>query len=117
MNPPRSSTTNLNEQVVEIVTRLQQMAEDIAEIKALILQVEQRVRTLEQSDTGTHPMLDSKISAAWRKIDEHDRSIERLGEAIVEIKQTNKIMAWVGGGTIGSAVLVYITTQLLNMVK
>ena len=99
-----------------------QMREGIGEIKVTLKSIDERVRALENNEAGAHPLIDSRIDAAWRKLDEHDKRITTLTDTVIEMKQTdaqlqhtNKLLAWLGG-LLGSAVVLWLIGQILSLV-
>jgi uncharacterized protein YoxC len=109
----------LQRQIVEISTRLQRMSEDIGEIKNILAQIDQRVRALEQSDAGRHPVIIARVDAAWRKIDEHDARIQSvetaintISLAIESLKQPVRIATWVAV-VVGGAIITWIVSRWL----
>jgi chromosome segregation ATPase len=99
-----------------------QMREGIGEIKVTLKSIDERVRALENNEAGAHPLIDSRIDAAWRKLDEHDKRITTLTDTVIEMKQTdaqlqhtNKLLAWLGG-LLGSAVVLWLVGQILSLV-
>ena len=99
-----------------------QMREGIGEIKVTLKSIDERVRALENNEAGAHPLIDSRIDAAWRKLDEHDKRITTLTDTVIEMKQTdaqlqhtNKLLARLGG-LLGSAVVLWLVGQILSLV-
>ena len=99
-----------------------QMREGIGEIKVTLKSIDERVRALENNEAGAHPLIDGRIDAAWRKLDEHDKRITTLTDTVIEMKQTdaqlqhtNKLLAWLGG-LLGSAVVLWLVGQILSLV-
>ena len=74
------------------------------------------MRKLENNEAGAHPLMESKIDAAWRKIDEHEKRLEMLTQVVNKLDQSNRLMAWLGG-ILGSTVLIWLVTQILGVVK
>lgn len=110
------SNTQLQNQITQIASRIDRMAEDINEIKAMLERLDARIRALENSDASAHPLMQSRLDAAWRAIDVHESRIKRLEEVVSELRQANKLLAWVGA-LLGSTVLVWLITQLLQVIK
>lgn len=75
-----------------------------------------RLGDLERREAGCQPLLQSRIDAAWRKIDDHEKKIEELTAIVVELRQANRILTWLGGVS-GSAVVVWVIAQILGLVK
>jgi len=112
----RVSNLSLQKQIELIDTRLSQLCEGIGEIKAMLQNIEARVRKLETEEAGMHPVIETRISAAWRRLDEHEQKLASLTTAIVRLEQANRVLSWIGG-ILGSTVIVWLITQLLRVVK
>ncbi|GIV86616.1 MAG: hypothetical protein KatS3mg054_0645 [Chloroflexus sp.] len=112
----RVSNTSLQRQIAELTTRVNRIAEDVTEIKQMLKAVEERVRALENQEAGSHPIMESRIDAAWRKLEDHDRRIDNLAQIVARLDHSNKLMAWLGG-ILGSTVLIWLVTQILEVVK
>lgn len=112
----RVTNLSLQRQISEFSGRLDQVARDVAEIKAMMRAVEERVRALENHEAGSHPLMESRIDAAWRKIEEHDRRVKAIEEVVSRLDHSNRLMAWLGG-ILGSTVLIWLVTQILQVVK
>lgn len=112
----RVSNHELQRQISDLTTRLEQIGRDVAEIKAMVRALEERVRHIENNEAGAHPIMESRIDAAWRKIEEHDKRIEVINQAIARLEQTNRMLAWLGG-ILGSTVLIWLVTQILGVIR
>lgn len=112
----RVSNLSLQKQITEFATRLDQVAKDVTEIKSMLKAIEERVRALENHEAGAHPIMESRIDAAWRKLEEHDRKIDNLTMIVSRLDHSNRLMAWLGG-ILGSTVLIWLVTQILQAVK
>jgi len=111
----RVSNMALQRQITEFATRMEQVARDVAEIKQMLHGIEERVRALETHEAGSHPLMENRIDAAWRKIEEHDRRIKTLEDMVVKLDHSNRLLSWLGG-ILGSTVIVWLVTQILQMV-
>lgn len=109
----RVSNNSLQRQISALSTRLDQVAADVSEIKIMLKDIEARVRKLETYEAGAHPLMENKIDAAWRKLEEHDRRIDNLTNIVAKLDQSNRLMAWLGG-ILGSTVLIWLVTQILG---
>jgi chromosome segregation ATPase len=112
----RVSNSSLQNQITQIATRLDRMAEDIQAIKTMLERMDERIRTLENSDAAAHPLLQSRVDAAWRVIDVHEAKINELTATVSELRQANRLLAWLSG-IIGSTVIVWIVTQILGVIR
>lgn len=118
MNPTEERVSNLSlqRQISDLTARLDQVARDVAEIKLTLKAIEERVRALENHEAGAHPLMESRIDAAWRKLEEHDKRIDTLSQVISRLDHSNRLIAWLGG-ILGSTVLIWLVTQILQVIK
>lgn len=86
-----------------------------AELKALLQGQEQRIRGIEQREAGCHPVLESRIDAAWRKLDQHEVDIKSITETLQTLRQTNRILSWIGG-LAGGAVILWVLNAVLGLI-
>jgi len=110
------SNLSLRRQISDFTARFDQVARDIGEIKQMLRAVEERVRALENHEAGAHPLMENRIDAAWRKLEEHDKKIDNLTQIVSRLDHSNRLMAWLGG-ILGSTVLIWLITQILQVVK
>ena len=113
MTPPNASQTALQQQITALGDRMEQ---GFAKLETIMTGVEGRVRGLEQREAGCQPIISSRLDAAWKTIDEHTAEIKRLSDAILELKQTNKILTWLGG-LMGGATVLWLLGNLLGLIK
>ena len=70
-------------------------------LDASIRAIDERLRQAENREAGSHPIITSRLDAAWRKIDEHERELAELKTDIQELthsaKQLTKILSWILG--------------------
>ena len=118
MNPTEERVSNLSlqRQISELTARFDQVARDISEIKQMLRAIEERVRALENHEAGAHPLMENRIDAAWRKLEENDKKIDHLTQIVSRLDHSNRLMAWLGG-ILGSTVLIWLVTQILGVVK
>lgn len=112
----RVTNAALQSQIASILTRLDRMSDDISSIKAMLERMDERIRQLENSNASAHPLMQSRIDAAWQTLDEHESRIKRLEEISAELKHANKIIAWIGA-LLGSTVISWIVLQLLQVLR
>jgi len=106
----------LQRQIIELTGRVNQIACGIDDIKDMLKHMEERIRRLENNEASTHPLMESKIDAAWRKIDDHEKRLETLTQVVNKLDQSNRLMAWLGG-ILGSTVAIWLITQVLGLIK
>jgi predicted RNase H-like nuclease (RuvC/YqgF family) len=112
----RVSNLSLQKQITSFATRLDQVAKDVTEIKSMLKAIEERVRALENHEAGVYPLMENRIDAAWRKIEEHDKRLDALNQVVSRLDHSNRLMAWLGG-ILGSTVLIWLVTQILQVAK
>ena len=99
----------------DLASRLERVAQDISEIKAMFAQLEKRIRELETQEAGAHPVLEARIDGAAREIKAHEEKLERLTSIVLRLEHSNRIMTWLAS-ILGSTVLVWVITQLLGLI-
>lgn len=112
----RVSNLSLQRQISDLTARLDQVARDVAEIKVTLKAIEDRVRALENHEAGAHPLMESRIDAAWRKLEEHDKRIDALNQVVMRLDHSNKLIVWLGS-ILASTVLVWLISQILGVIK
>jgi hypothetical protein len=113
MTPAASGQTALQQQITALGERMEQ---GFTKLESIMTGVEGRVRGLEQREAGCQPIITQRLDAAWKTIDEHTGEIKRLSDAILELRQTNKILTWLGG-LIGGATLLWLVSNLLGLIQ
>lgn len=83
------------------------------EIRAALRDIDGRLRALEQSEAGTHPLINARLDAAWRKIESHETRIKNAEEQILGLREANRLLTWIGG-ILGSTVIVWLMMQVLD---
>ena len=112
----RVSNLTIQRQIGALDMRLSQLCQDMGEIKTMLKTIEDRVRALETAEAGSHPLMESRIDAAWRKLEEHDKRIDSISASILRLEQSNRALTWLGG-VLGSTVLIWLITQVLGVIK
>lgn len=113
------TTVNMQSQINLLSETMQR---GFQELKELLQSIEQRVRTIETSEARCQPMVFSKIDAAWRKIDEHEvklngheRKLAEINDLLQSLRQTNKILTWLGV-VLGGTALIWLVNSFLELV-
>lgn len=109
---PTSPTAALQDQINKLGER---MDRGFSELKEIMTGVEGRVRGLENREAGCQPMVNSRLDAVWKRVDEHDADLKTMKETIAALKHTNTILSWLGG-ILGSALLLWLIGQLLGLI-
>jgi predicted RNase H-like nuclease (RuvC/YqgF family) len=111
----RVSNAILQRRIIELATRMEQVARDVSEIKQMLHEIEERVRKLETSEAGSKPLLESRLDAAWRKIEEHEHRMKALEDMVLRLEHSNRLLSWLGG-ILGSTVIIWLVMQILQVV-
>lgn len=84
------------------------MEKGFAELKTIMTGVEQRLRNVETSEAGSHPIINDRIDNAWIEIKKHADDIKRLDDMVDGLAQTNNILKWLLGviTAIGTATMI-----------
>jgi len=77
MTPARVDNSVLQSQIDNIGSR---MDKGFDELKSMLGGYDSRLRNLEQSEAGSRPVLESRIDAAWRRLDEHGTAIQDVAK-------------------------------------
>jgi chromosome segregation ATPase len=107
------SNLSLQKQMEDLSTQLRQ---DIGEIKTTLKAIEERVRALETVEAGCRPLLESQIRTALSRIEDHDKKLSLLSDAVIQLQHANKILTWVGG-LLGSTLVIWVVSQILAAVR
>lgn len=110
------------------------MDAQLSEIKSILSDINGKQREMELREAGCSPLMTGRLDAAWRRLDDHDARIKiievempmkavrevvdaelrMINETLTEIKQTNKILTWLGG-LMTTTIIVYLLNQLLHL--
>ena len=117
MTPPR--TTSLETSQAQIDVLGERMDKGFNELKEMLLRYEERLRGLETREAGCAPLLNSRLEAAWRKLDSHEVELDNLREALSEMaKMAGKLESvakWMLGiftALISSLLIAFLTGKI-----
>lgn len=82
----------------------------------MLKSIEDRVRKLENEEAGTHPLIENRINNAWLKLDDHEKRLTDLTDIIRKLQHANTIMSWLGG-LLGSTIVIWLVTLILQAIK
>jgi chromosome segregation ATPase len=127
MNPPGAGTAGTDVLRSQVEALGETMKVGFDEIKGLIRGLDERVRQIERNEAGCTPVMQSKIDAAWRKIDELDAKIneqarttaerlQRLTKLEQQMATLQGILAFLGTTT-GAMVLGLLYAVLTHQVQ
>jgi hypothetical protein len=112
MTPAAGAQAASQSQITALGDRMEQ---GFNELKQIMTGVEGRVRGLENREAGCQPIVNARMDAVWKRVDEHDAEIKELRSTITELKQTNKILTWLGG-LVGSAFVLWVVGFFLGLI-
>lgn len=99
------------------------MERGIEELKEMLQGFDNRVRSVEHREAACQPVVQARLDAAWRKIDENstqidllNKTIQELRLTITELKRTQSLLSWLGG-IVGSAVVIWVVSQVLAVIR
>ena len=104
-----SGAESLQKQIDNLST---QVTQGFTRLEALLMNFDERVRSVENTQAGCQPVLTSRLDAAWRKIDEHEDAIDKIREIMRDLAQTNRILKWILG--IFTAVLLAAIVEVVR---
>lgn len=116
---PPTTNSALQAQILALGERLEL---GLAEIKTMLNRFDERLRALETRESGCQATLTGSISAAWRKIDEHEAALKNLTALVTaqdnQVKTMKSISVWALGllTLVLCAVLVALATGQATLV-
>ena len=85
----------------QILALSERMDRNFGEVKAMLQGFDERLRSLENREAGCQPMVQSRIDAAWRKLDDHDTKISAANtnhlHLMNQVKNLYSILNWILG--------------------
>ena len=111
--PVQSGQLALQAQITALGERMEQ---GFNKLEGIMTGVEGRVRGLETKEAACQPIVTQRMDAAWEVIRQHSTDIKALNEAIISLKQTNKILTWVAT-ILSSTVIIWLANLVLEAVK
>lgn len=109
-------TMTLQRQISELAGEVKQIGGNVTDIKAVVQRLDDRIGDVEKNDAGAHPVMESRIEAAWRKIDEHSKQIDSIKDIVIKLDHSNRIMTWIGS-LLGSTVIIWLLGQIFGVIK
>lgn len=83
MTPPNNSAALQ----VQIDSLGAQVKQGFDEIKDLLRSYEERTRAIETREAGCQPLIQGRIDAVWRRVDEHDTKLATKSQQINELEK------------------------------
>ena len=79
----------------------ERMDKGFEEIKSLLGRYEERLRGIETREAGCAPIVNSRLDAAWRRLDEHSLQIKSLADDVREISNSALLLTTVSKWVLG----------------
>lgn len=134
MTPP---APNLGSQIAVLTERIEAQGITLNRLEITLSNIEKRMRESEEARSTfsanyerTHALLEAKADSAHKRIDEHvqadlpkwlkvdelEKEMKQLHEAIIAIEHTNKLLGWFTG-VLGATVIVWFINSILGLIK
>lgn len=114
MTPP--PVTNQSALQAQITALGETVSQGFNKLESMLNNIEERVRAIENAEAGSHPLINSRLDAVWKKVDQHEADLKVMKEDLSALKSTNRILTGLGG-LLASTVIVWLVTQILAAVK
>lgn len=99
------------------------MEKGLEEIKAMLRANEERLRALENRESSCQPLIQSRLDAAWKMIDElkaanelQRKTNEDLHKLITGLQSKVALIMWVFG-LVGGGTITWLLAGLLGLIK
>ncbi len=94
----------------------ERMDRGFGEIKELVRGYEERLRGMETREAGCAPLMNSRLDAAWRKLDSHEAELDKLRVNLNRMAKTagqlEAVAKWLLG--IATALIISILVAFLT---
>ena len=94
----------------------ERMERNFSEIKEMLLRFDERLRQTERLEASCQPLINSRLDAAFRKIDIHDVELDKLRAALSQLTkitgQLESVSRWLLG--IATAIIVAVLIAFLT---
>ncbi len=135
MTPP--AAPNLGSQIAVLTERIETQGLTLNRLEITLSNIEKRLRDSEEARSTfnstyerTHAILEAKAENAhkridehvqadlpkWAKVDELEKEMKQLHDAILAIEHTNKLLGWFTG-VLGATVIVWFINSILGLIK
>ena len=124
MTPPPSNQSFLQAQINALGETVSQ---GFAKLESMLNNIEERVRAIETAEAGAHPLINSRLDAVWKKVDQHesdiktlrndtDKQLASIRDDMNTLKATNRILSWLGG-LLGTSLIAWFLSQIFAVIK
>jgi len=94
---------------------MERIETDIAYVKQCVENSNERVRQIEQSEAGYHPLTTNRVERLESRVDAHGKQIDELTKSVHTIAQSVKTLSW-ALGIVGAGILTWLVSQILAMI-
>jgi len=111
----RVTNAELRATLAVLASRMERIENDIAYVKQCLESSNERVRQIEQSEAGYHPLTTNRVERLESRVDAHGKQIDELTKSVHTIAQSVKTLSW-ALGIVGAGILTWLVSQILAMV-
>lgn len=124
VSPMQAEFVMTENEVIGLQTQInslgQRMEKGFDEIKQIVSGFDARVRSVELKEANCNPLLNARVDAAWRKLDEQDQKMKEFGKTFDELEKTvaefvstNRILKWILG-VLTALMIAYLVKLLVG---
>ncbi len=111
----RVTNAELRETLAVLASRMERIENDIAYVKQCVENSNERVRQIEQSEAGYHPLTTNRVERLESRVDAHGKQIDELAKSVHTIAQSVKTLSW-ALGIVGAGVLTWLVAQIMALI-
>ena len=111
----RVPNAELRETLAVLESRMERIENDIAYVQQCVENSNERVRQIEQSEAGYHPLTTNRVERLESRVDAHGKQIDELTKSVHTIAQSVKTLSW-ALGIVGAGILTWLVSQILAMI-
>jgi len=87
------------------------------ELKEMLRSFDERLRKTEQAQAGCQPLVEMKVNAAWKKLDEHDEAITNMTKSVDKLSEIGKWLLGIITAMIISFLIALVTGRVDLLIK
>lgn len=122
MTPP-----NLQALQAQLTALGETMQQSLQRVETNIQDINNRLRGLENREAGCQPLINQRLDAAWRTIDEMKTEMAAIkksagdekiamGNRIAKLENSLGMVMWVGG-IVGTAIILWLVNNWLGLIR
>ena len=111
----RVTNAELRETLAVLASRMERIENDIAYVKQCVENSNERVRQIEQSEAGYHPLTTNRVERLESRVDAHGKQIDELTKSVHTIAQSVKTLSW-ALGIVFAGMLTWVLSQVFGLI-